>query len=163
MKRFITVVLPFALAACGGAPAGPAAPSTGGCLNPDAGQFMCHYDLVTVEGKSLPYGELPRESHENQEIITGGRLSIDDAEGDGEGSYALRYEWTEVRPETTDLEHVMQDAGYFETATDGTVTFESLSDLSFQGIVGDTNATVENFPLSTSNVTQPMRLAFKAQ
>lgn len=123
---------------------------------------MCHYDLVTVEGKPLPYGELPRESHENQEMITGGQLSIDDAEGDGERSYALRYEWTEVRPGTTNLEHVTQDAGYFETAADGTVTFESLSDLSFQGIVGDTDASIENFPLSTSNVTQPTRLAFTA-
>lgn len=57
----------------------------------------------------------------------------------------------------------MQDAGNFETAGDGMVTFASESGLSFSGEVSEASATVADFPASTNNVTLPLELGFEAE
>lgn len=121
----------------------------------------CQYQLHTFDGEDLPSPELPRNSWENPERVTGGVLTLHDAQGAGAGTYSLRIEWLEDRGNGSTLAQFMQDAGNYRTNDSGEITFESLAATSFAGSAAGATVEVYGFPLWTSNTNVEADLSFR--
>lgn len=116
------------------------------CMDPWPGS--CAFDLVSVAGEGLPYGELPRDNeHDNPEYVIAGRLILDDFDGDGSGSYTLRVTIREDRAGDVPLEVVIGDAGDFETGPGGSAGFTSLTGGELSGVIGGSAVLIERFPI----------------
>ena len=123
----------------------------------------CAFDLVEFNGESLPYEGLPREPWENPETVRSGRLSLWDADGNGDGTWSLRIVWSETRM-SGNLEQFEQLAGDFTTESDGRLRFTILgSGTTFTGALQQGAVTIEGYPFSTNNVTVSARLRFVPQ
>jgi len=133
---------------------------TGLCTPANPGE-PCFFDLVQYNGRGLPSEELPREIWENPERITGGRLSLRDYDGNGEGTWALRHVWVEERT-SGNLEQFVQAAGDFTSDASGRLNFTALGgEAAFTGSIQQGTVTIEGFPLSTQNVTVSAQLTFQ--
>jgi len=121
---------------------------------------LCKYDLVALDGQPLPFRDLPRAPWENEEEVTRGQLTLDDYDGDGDGTWAIRYTWIEKRAHD-ELEHTVQFAGDFEPKEGGGTRFVSLDGTTFQGTIEASSVTVHGFPFSTSNATMNASLQFE--
>lgn len=131
----------------------------GGCDDPWLG--ACAYDLVRVNGEGLPYGALPRENpFDNPEFIVSGRLLLDDADGDGEGSYTMRLTVREDREGDLPLEHVHGHGGTFVTEAGGRIRFESGSGEVVGGQVASGRVMVDSLPLWTRHAHLMIELEF---
>lgn len=131
----------------------------GACDDPWPG--ACSYDLVSVNGDGLPYGELPRENpFDNPEFVVAGRLMLDDADGDGRGNYTMRLTVREDREGDLPLEHVLGDAGAFFTEAGGSIRLESLTGEVHGARIAGRNVTVDSFPLWTRHAHLMVELAF---
>ncbi|WP_373044333.1 hypothetical protein [Vulgatibacter sp.] len=119
----------------------------------------CRYELAKFEGQSLPYEDLPREEWENPERVVDGALTLDDFDGDGEGTWMVQYTWIEER-DHDELEHVVQVGGYYEPGTGGSTSFEALGGPTFQGTIDDDEVQLTGFPFYTSNATLDVALTF---
>lgn len=130
-----------------------------GLCTPAAPAEPCRFDLVEFNGEGLPYSKLPRETWENPEQVTAGRLSLWDTNGDGAGTWSLRHVWVEVKP-AGDLEQFMQLAGDFSSTPNGGLQFSVVSGETFTGRVEQNAVTLEGYPLTTKNVTVSAQLKF---
>lgn len=119
----------------------------------------CRSTLAKVNGKPLPYEDIPRDSWENRELLTKASLLIDDADADGSGNWNIRYEWTEERAAGT-LSQFMQIGGTFKPGTAPNTLFSLPSGDTFSGRLVDAGATLEDVPLSTKNATFTAKLEF---
>lgn len=133
---------------------------SGLCTPANVGE-PCYFDLVEYNGRGLPSEELPRESWENPEKITGGRLSLADFDGDGSGTWSLRHVWVEERP-AGNLEHFMQSAGNYTSDASGRLNFTVLGgEGAFTGSIQQGTVTIEGYPLTTENAFLPAQLKFQ--
>lgn len=132
-----------------------------GLCTPNGIAGSCSFDLVQVDGKALPYEDLPRDPWENPEVITGGRLTLMDFDGDGVGSWTLRHVWVEKRP-VGDLEQFVQYAGDFTSGANGQLDFTVIGGGSFTGRIEQSTVTVNSYPLATSNGEVAVQLKFRA-
>ena len=134
---------------------------SGLCTPPSPGE-SCRFDLVELNGKALPYNDLPRESWENAESVTSGRLSLWDWDGDGAGTWSLRHVWVESKL-SGDLEQFLQLAGDFTSDANGTLNFTVINGSPFTGSITQNTVTIDGYPLSTKNVTLPVQMKFQAE
>lgn len=119
----------------------------------------CVFRLGEFDGQPLPYDGLPREAWQSPEIVTGGSLTIDDFDGDGSGTWAIEWEYTERRT-ASDLEHVVRIAGTFEPTPDGATRFTTLDDRSFVGSISASGGSVSGVPFYTGNTTHDASMRF---
>lgn len=131
-----------------------------GLCTPATPGSPCFFDLAEVNGKPLPYEDLPRESWENPETITSGRLSLSDSNGDGAGTWSLRHVWVEAR-QSGNLEQFVQSAGDFTSDSTGKLNFTALGGGAFTGTIQQGTVTVESYPLTTQNASVSARLEFR--
>jgi hypothetical protein len=119
----------------------------------------CLYDLVKFAGQALPYDDLPREEWENKETVTKGRLSLDDFDGDGDGTWSIQYTWIEERT-SGNLEHTVQYAGEHEPLGEGATLFRTLDGTTFEGRIEARSVQVSGFPFSSENATLDVAMEF---
>ncbi len=131
-----------------------------GLCTPASPGAPCLFNLAEFNGQALPYEGLPRETWENPETITSGRLSLSDFDGDGAGTWSLRHVWVESKP-SGDLEQFMQLAGDFTSESMGRLNFTVLGGGAFTGTLQQNTVTIEDYPLTTKNVSVPARLQFR--
>jgi hypothetical protein len=120
----------------------------------------CFFDLVEFDGESLPYEGLPRDPWENPETVTSGRLSLQDADGDGDGTWMVRIVWSEARP-SGNLEQFEQLAGDFISEPSGGLRFSLPDGTTFTGSIHQDAVTIEGDPFTTKNATVSARLKFR--
>ena len=114
------------------------------------------YDLVLFDGDDLPSDWLPREPWNNPERVTGGRLVLGE-----HGTYSLRLEWEEDRGQGQTLAQFMQDAGTYESRTDGRIGFTSMGGDTFEATARAGTVTVSGYTLYTSNTSVVGELTFR--
>jgi hypothetical protein len=123
----------------------------------------CYFDLVEFNGQALPYEGLPRESWENPEIVTSGRLGLRDSDGDGAGTWSLRQVWVEARP-SGNLEHFTQLAGDFTSDSSGKLNFTVLGGgAAFTGSLQQNTVTIQGYPFTTTNANVSAQLKLQQQ
>lgn len=120
----------------------------------------CYFDLVEFNGQPLPYENLPRKDYQNPEIVTAGRLSLRDSDGDGAGTWSMRPTWVEER-RAGDLEQFVQFAGDFTSDSTGKLRFTVLGGQPFTGAIEKETVTIEGYPFSTKNATVSAKLKFQ--
>lgn len=131
-----------------------------GVCTPPSPAEPCRFDLTEFNGEALPYEGLPRDSWENPEIVTSGRLSLWDFDGDGAGTWSLRIVWVEERP-SGNLEQFEQLAGDFTSDSNGALSFTLLSGETFTGTIEGERVTLSGYPFSTQNVSAPADLKLR--
>lgn len=131
-------------------------PMSGG---PCDGVVPCTFQMVEFNGSALPYRELPREDWENPEEVTSGVLSLNDFDGNGDGTWSMRHVWIEKRP-SGDLEQFTQLGGDFITEG-GKLTFTVSGAEPFMGTLEGNAVTLEGYPFSTKNATVAAAIAFR--
>ncbi|MCL6528036.1 MAG: hypothetical protein K6T57_14295 [Thermaceae bacterium] len=121
----------------------------------------CAYKMVEFNGETLPYTKLPRDPWENPETLTKGTLTLADSDGDGSGTWNIRYFWEEDRPGGR-LEQFAQIGGSFHPMSNepGTTEFLVPGDKPFSGIITEQEVTVNGVPFSTKNVTLSAQMKF---
>jgi len=131
-----------------------------GLCTPPSPAEPCAFNLVEFNAEALPYEGLPRESWENVETVTSGRLSLWDFDGDGAGTWSLRIVWVESRL-SGDLEQFEQLAGDFTSDAAGRLSFTVLGGSSFTGSLQQDQLTIEGYPFSSQNASVSAQLGFR--
>lgn len=134
---------------------------SGLCNAPNAFE-PCRFELVTLNEQPLPYADFPRESWQNPEAVTSGRLSLWDSDGDGAGTWSLRHVWLEAKP-AGDLEQFMQLAGDFTSTQSGELSFAGPDGVTFVGSLRGDRIMLVDYPLATKNANVLVHLVFQSE
>lgn len=134
---------------------------SGLCTPPSLAE-PCRFNLTQINGKGLPYEELPRDPWENLERVISGRLSLRDSDSNGDGTWSLRIHWVEEK-QSGGLEQFEQLAGDFTSDAGGQMKFTLPSGEAFTGKIADGVVTVQDYPLSTKNTSGPVQLELREE
>lgn len=132
-----------------------------GFCTPESPIEPCTFELAEFNGEPLPFEGLPRETWENPEVLTSGVLKLWDADGDGTGTWSLRYEWIEKRT-SGDLVQFSQLAGDFTSESTSTLRFSVAgSDERFTGAISQGALELTGYPFYTTNTELSAKLTFR--
>lgn len=131
-----------------------------GICTPESVGLPCRFELLEFNRKTLPYDDLPREDWENPESVVAGRLSLQDSDGDGTGTWSLRIHWVEQRM-AGPLEQFEQLAGDYTSGSDGNLQFTVPGGATFTGQIAQGTVSITGYPFSSQNANVQARLRFR--